>query len=365
MILASVLIFGPFTGAWIACLGMISRKQFKLPIHVSLYNLCQISLAAFLAGKVFKLIGGNFGQIILPEELLPVILASMVYFLVNTILVTLAIAFYKESSIWEAWRVNFRWAIPNYLTLAPLGVLIVFVYQEIGIAGLVLLFLSLLVARHSFSLYIKMRQAYLSTIKTLSQTLDAKDSYTGGHCLRVAELVKDMGKEMELNADKLESLEYVAILHDIGKIGISESILNKPSSLTSEEFEKIKEHPVIGQKIIEDVEFLADYSHVIRHHHERFDGQGYPDGIQGDEISQEARIVAVADAFDAMTTERSYRNSLSTMNAIKELDRNSGKQFDPAVVDALKKVLIKRGEITEMELKKLYQTDTSQKAEVF
>ncbi len=363
--LASIIIFGPLIGAFIASLGTVSTKQWKLPWYVIAFNFFQIAVVAFLAGITFEATGGTFGYIYIPDEIIPLICASAIYFLLNTILVTLAIAFNNDQSIWDVWSVNFRWAVPNYVTLAPLGILIVFVYQEIGILGLILLFLPLLVARQSFSMYMKMREAYLSTIKTLSQTLEAKDQYTSGHSIRVAELAKEMGKNLNLRADKLETIEYIAILHDIGKIGVPEQILNKPASLNTQEFEKIKDHPVLGQKIIEDVEFLSAYSSVIRHHHERYDGRGYPDGLKGEEIPMEARIIAVADTFDAMTTKRSYREAIDKIATLREIELQKSKQFDPQVVEALKKVLLAREAISREDLKRLEEKTTSTEAEVF
>jgi HD-GYP domain-containing protein (c-di-GMP phosphodiesterase class II) len=176
---------------------------------------------------------------------------------------------------------------------------------------------------------------YYETIKSLAKTIDAKDQYTGGHCDRVTEYSLYIGQEMGLKQDELSSLTYGAMLHDIGKIGIAESIITKEGRLTDEEYEAIKSHPEKGFEILKDIHFLKDARLGVLHHHERYDGKGYPHGLKGEEIDKKARIIAIADAFDAMTSDRSYRKALSTEAAIDQLVKNKGIQFDPEMVDIL------------------------------
>ena len=188
-------------------------------------------------------------------------------------------------------------------------------------------------------LYEDLQKNYYDTIKSLILTLEAKDPYTKGHSQRVTEYVLMIAKAISLPPESLEMLEYASILHDIGKIGISEYLLAKKGKLTAEEFQHIQKHPIIGESILEPIEFLADIRPVIRHHHERFDGQGYPDHLQGDSNSLEARILSVADAYDAMTSNRPYREGLSQDEAISELIRNKGSQFDGDIVDIFVQLL--------------------------
>lgn len=178
---------------------------------------------------------------------------------------------------------------------------------------------------------------YYETIKSLAKTIDAKDQYTGGHCDRVTEYSLYIGQEMGLKQDELSSLTYGAMLHDIGKIGIAESIITKEGRLNDEEYEAIKSHPEKGFEILKDIHFLKDARLGVLHHHERYDGNGYPHGLKGEEIDRKARIIAIADAFDAMTSDRSYRKALSTEAAIDQLVKNKGIQFDPQMVDILVK----------------------------
>lgn len=177
-------------------------------------------------------------------------------------------------------------------------------------------------------------EAYKSTIMALAAAIDAKDYYTRGHSQRVMEYALLAGTSLSLLEHELEVLQYASILHDIGKIGIADNILNKPKPLTDREWEIMVQHPEIGTNILKDIPFLEEARTLILHHHERYDGSGYPDGLNCNDIPLGSRLIAVADAFDTMTTERSYRVSLSVDHAIEELYRSSGTQFCPIAVDA-------------------------------
>lgn len=189
---------------------------------------------------------------------------------------------------------------------------------------------------------------YFETIKSLVRTIEAKDLYTGGHCDRVTNLSLDIGRAMELSNADISSLTYGAILHDIGKIGISENVISKVGRLTEEEYGEIKGHPVKGYEIVKDIHFLENARNVILQHHERYDGKGYPFGLAGEEIELNSRIVSVADAYDAMTSTRSYRDALTKESAISQLLKNKGGQFDPKVVDAFINLLSAEVDIEEI-----------------
>lgn len=181
--------------------------------------------------------------------------------------------------------------------------------------------------------YNKLDRSYKFTVQSLSRAVDARDPYTAWHSDRVTRISVDIGRGMNLNGQQLDILELAALFHDIGKIGISDGILLKPGKLTQEEYQIIKTHPLIGEDILRNIEFLKDALPIIRHHHERNDGKGYPDGLTADKIPLESRIIAVADAYDAMTTDRPYRSGMTHAEALKELQDNKGVQFDCAVVD--------------------------------
>jgi putative nucleotidyltransferase with HDIG domain len=183
-------------------------------------------------------------------------------------------------------------------------------------------------------LFRNLQRAYIDTLTALTTAIDAKDSYTHGHSERVTQLSLELGQELKLGRDDLENIRIAGILHDIGKIGIPETILNKPGRLSDEEFETIKSHPDLGVKILRKVEFLSGIIPLILHHHERFDGRGYPAGLAGDKIPLVSRIIAVADTFDAMTSDRPYRKALDERSALEEIERCRESQFDPQVADA-------------------------------
>jgi putative nucleotidyltransferase with HDIG domain len=189
----------------------------------------------------------------------------------------------------------------------------------------------------------RLEAAWLGTAEALAAALEAKDSYTADHASSIADLAVEVGAEFGLDADAQRDLRYGAIFHDIGKIAIPDAILNKPGPLTGPEFEVIKRHPIVGEQILAPVPFLEQVRRIVRHDHERWDGNGYPDGLKGRQIPIGARIVLVVDAFHAMVSDRSYRQGMSEESARLELRKHAGTQFDPDVVDAFLRVLDKRG----------------------
>lgn len=189
------------------------------------------------------------------------------------------------------------------------------------------------------SLYEDIEKSYYSTIRALARAIEVKDPYTHGHSERVTEYALIIAEAMRLDEREKQKLKYAATLHDIGKIGIAGRVLNKPGALTEEEYSHVKTHPLLGDSIIEPVEFLQEPRPIILHHHERYDGKGYPDGLKGEDIPLCARILSVADAFEAMRSDRPYRRALPLAEAVEELKRNGGTQFDPRVVRVFLTVL--------------------------
>jgi response regulator RpfG family c-di-GMP phosphodiesterase len=180
--------------------------------------------------------------------------------------------------------------------------------------------------------YRVLKKAHLDSVKVLAEAIDAKDPYTRGHSDRVRGMSLKIAAHFDFTEERLESLEYGALLHDIGKIGIKDEVLQKKGALTLEEYQYIQEHPLIGVKIVEGIDFFKDKIPVIRHHHEHFDGRGYPDGLAGEAIPLEARIIAVSDAFDAMTSIRPHRGIMPLEDVLVELERCMGTQFDPQIL---------------------------------
>ncbi len=332
-----ILVYGPATAMFITIFGAIVGElmQRKISWYKILFNASQYALSAGLAGVVYQKLGGVVGAVNLSNYIIPAIVCALVYYLVNSNLFIMVIHLAEGISIWSIWKNQLKGIIATYIALAPIGFIMAMVYVSIGIWGIILFFFPLILARRSFELYTKMRKVYLDTIRALAAAIDAKDPYTKGHSERVAEISLALAQELNLSDRDIENIEYTALLHDIGKIGVSDNILGKDSSLTNKEFDKIKEHTVMGAKIIEPVDFLKNSYEAIYHHHEKYNGEGYPDGLKSEDIPLSARIIAVADAYDAMGSDRPYRKKLDKDKKLNELKDQSGKQFDPKVVEAL------------------------------
>ncbi len=195
------------------------------------------------------------------------------------------------------------------------------------------------IAIENARIYENLQDAFVGTIRSLAETIDAKDTYTRGHSERVSLYAEAIARSLGLKGPELQTIRYAGYLHDVGKIGIPDAILSKPGKLTVEEFHVIQKHPVMSEKILKPVKFPFPVQSIVRHHHERYDGKGYPDGMIGEEIPLGARILFVADAYEAMTSDRPYRKALSTAMALSELENNKITQFDPRVVIAFTKII--------------------------
>ena len=195
------------------------------------------------------------------------------------------------------------------------------------------------IALENVRLHHELNEAYASTIAVLADAIEAKDAYTRGHCESVMRLAVEVGRRLELKGEKLDEVRYSALLHDVGKIGVPDGILLKPGKLMAEEFLIIQKHPAIGRDLVARVPTLMRLTDAILHHHEKWDGSGYPDGLAGEGIPLAARIVGAVDAFDAMTTPRPYRDMVSHQDAVTELRRCAGTQFDPTIVDLIDQIL--------------------------
>ncbi|MDR3586494.1 MAG: HD-GYP domain-containing protein [Desulfosporosinus sp.] len=326
------------TSVALASLIIFGKSASNEHIYKRVFNASQYILslaAAYEVMDLFNLTAVGF----YPKSILIYLIAAAVYMVMNMTFVAFGIGLVSNKAPWSIWVVNFRWALPNFMALVPLGFLLALLFKNWGSLGILLLFVPLLMSRHSFQLYIDMRENYLNTVEALVQALEAKDTYTSGHSERVGKLAVVLGEAMEMSDEKIQFLKYAAVLHDVGKIGVSEIILNKEGKLLEPEWDAIRSHPIIGQTIIKGIKFLFDIGHVVRHHHERYDGRGYPDGIRGEIIPLESRIIAIADTYDAITSDRSYRKGSTHDQAIQELQRVAGSQLDPKIVEIFCKVV--------------------------
>jgi putative nucleotidyltransferase with HDIG domain len=230
----------------------------------------------------------------------------------------------------------------NYVLLSAAGVglsYLVFRDGRVGYFALALLVVALVEAYHPYKLLSDQREALYASLALVARAIDLKDVYTGRHSRDASEIAVRIARVMGLPESEVRKIRFAGILHDIGKVGVDRGIIRKPASLTAEEMAAMREHPVIGARILQSIELLSESAEIVRHHHEHYDGSGYPDGLKGEEIPIGSRIVLVADAFNAMTTDRPYRRALTPREALRILEENAGTQFDPAVVRALKSVL--------------------------
>jgi len=350
---AALLYAGPIPGALVALAGAVSPSEVaeRKPLWLVSLNVVQIPLVVLAAGAVYIYTGGVPLSVAANGQfsgvaVMPSVAAAGTLFLLNVLIVSVGIALCRSLTLKDVWRLQHT---ANYFVsfvgLALLGALMSQLIAVAGWIGIVLLLLPLVVARQTFQVYQGLSQAYSETIRSLIAAIEAKDPYTRGHSERVAGYTNLISQAISLAQPEAKMLEFAALLHDLGKIGVHKETLVKRGKLTREEFVQIRQHPEVGKTVLEAVEFLADIVPVVYSHHERPDGSGYPLGLQADEIPRGARILAVADCFDAMTSNRAYRQSLTIQEARLELLRVAGTQLDAGIVDAFLKQIAEERDI--------------------
>jgi len=314
---------------------------FNTPPYKSFFNASQSVLSIGISGIIFYLIGGRPGNF----NILYTLQVVLVYTLVNSLVMSIFFSILNKQNFVRTWISNIRGIIVNLLLVGILGIILFLAFDSYGY-GAVLLFLGpLMLARFSFKQYNELRGTYLETIKAFNELTEAKDAYTGQHSARVEQYAVMLAEYIGLSDKKVSNVRMAAILHDIGKIGIDDAILRKPAKLTDDEYALIQSHPVIGAKIIKKVYFLKDVSEIVEHHHERYDGKGYPSNLKGDEISTESAILSLADVYDAITSNRSYRNPLTYEQAKAEIAKCAGTQFHPELARKFIELMEKSEEV--------------------
>lgn len=333
--------------AFLSLLLWVEYKEGKL-IHIfnssaykRIFNGSAYAISLTLVGLTYNMVTVRYEVLtFLNFNILGIICSVLIYILVSILIYAILMSILENMPITKTIKEN-TWLAVNILGLSPLGILIAAAYQNYGWFAVVIFFGPLLIARYSFKLYLDMRHVYFETISALSNAMEAKDQYTQGHSYRVADYAVGIAEQMGLKANKIEQIRTAATLHDIGKIGVADSILNKNGKLEESEYVLIQKHPELGAKILSGVDFLVEVANIIKYHHERCDGKGYPEGLTDAQIPIEAAILAVADAYDAMTSDRPYRRAMDQSVAIKILLKESGSQFNPIVVKALQEYLSK------------------------
>lgn len=348
LVLCALLLFGPASAALVAATGFtnLSELRSRRPFRILAFNLGQFLLWSTAAGWIYIRLGGPvmsglgvgatpMTSSTAPDTLLPLLVASLVGSLLNMFLAAVGVSILKNQPYMRVITTILQY-LPTQLTIAFVGILMAQV-MAIQPYALVALLAPLFLARRVYQSYASMQSTYLDTIRSLVGALEARDAYTRGHSERVSAYACAIGRSMGLSEDELETVQTAALLHDIGKLAVSPSLLSKPGSLTAHERQLVEAHPLLGGELARRIPAVEPLAESIQCHHERMDGSGYPDGRCGGAIPVCSRILAVADAFDAMTTDRPYRRALTPREAIDELDRCREAQFDSQIVAAFLK----------------------------
>lgn len=317
------------------------RHIFNTSWYVVLFNYCVLSLPVFLGNYFYMILGGEYPINEIFFNLIHISIFCAVVFFGNIVLISILDSILTNKSFLFCLWGNIRLGILNIFIMAPFGLIIASVFEQYSYKGVLLLVFPVLLVRYTFSLYIQAKTQYAQTVDALMRTMEARDKYTEGHSQRVSDISGKIAKELKYNDWKIEDLKIAALLHDVGKIGIDDNILNKPGRLSEEEFNIIKSHPDLGYNILKNVKNLENIIPIVRNHHERYDGKGYPDGKKGEELNLDVFIVQLADSIDAMATDRPYRKSMNEDQILSEIKKHSGTQFHPKIVEAYLRVLEK------------------------
>lgn len=377
-ILVAYLLFGTLGIVLASMVLAISLLiKFRSPFNRFVFNLSNHLLSGTLIVSLVSLTGRSFLDLPAIYQVGTSILAAGILYFVTTWMVALGMGLDLKQPIRQLWNEQFSWLAPYYLGIGLITYALIFGYKHDHITGLLLMTVPMFLLRISQMQYIERTRDVVTELRdknqilkktsqeisdlnegllvTLSEIIDLRDPYVLGHSKQVSTYAANIAKQIGLNDKQSELIRKAGLLHDIGKLGIPTEILGKPGKLTRAEYETVKEHASLGGDLVKNSPSLRPIAQIIRHHHERYDGNGYPDRIAGSRISIEARIVAVADAMEAMTSDRPYRKALKPEKVQAELMKHSGTQFDPLVVDAAIKVL---GQIQENKSANLTPSDS-------
>jgi putative nucleotidyltransferase with HDIG domain len=333
-IVGAMALGGAVAAGWVALIGTTEVREVRgrIPWYGTAANHAGVVLPAVLGGLVADAIRGSSTAAL--DSFVAVMVGAAVIFTLNLVLTSIVVALRSNQSVRVVAMGDWRGISGNAMALAPLGWLMGQMFNVAWWASF-LFALPLYTTRVAYHRFVEMRDMFTQTIGALAEAVDKRDPYTSKHSQRVKQIAVDIGREMRVSAQELEALEWGGLLHDVGKIGVPDNVLLKSDRLTRDERMTMNAHPVLGAQIISPVTKLAPELPIIRHHHEWYNGSGYPDRLIGDEIPKLARILHVADAFEAMTAQRPYRMvPLTAEQALGELRKFAGIQFDPAVVDA-------------------------------
>jgi putative nucleotidyltransferase with HDIG domain len=334
------------------CLGMLVQCAFfaRTRLKIVQVSFSIASMACSIAASFAVCHASLFRS---PEAPLTLLLGATTFFVTNTFSIAIVIGLTEAKNVWTVWREGYFWTFPNYLVGAGVAWAIHETSRRFGWQSSLLLLPILYVIYRSHRLYVdRLQEAkqraeeernhaeevaalHRRTIKTLALAIEAKDQTTSDHLARVEVYAIEVGKELGMSPSELDALRASALLHDIGKLAVPEYIISKPGKLTPEEFEKMKTHTVVGAEILEQVRFPYEVAPIVRSHHEKWAGTGYPDGLSAERIPMGARILSAVDCLDALASDRQYRRALPLNEAIQIVRNEAGKSFDPRVVEVL------------------------------
>src|SRR6266487_3264352 len=352
-VFASVLLFGAAAGTLTVLLEtlVISLwvKRESRTVYRALFNVAAPAVSIWVSGTLFFAYSGIQPYSVHSSPLAvlfgPLAILTVLYFLLNSWLVAIALGLERQQSPLDLWWKNFTWLSVNYFSGASVAALIVTYTGKFDLSTLIIIVPLLVISYLTFRTamgrvedsnqhLVDLNRLYLSTIETLAMAIDAKDQITHGHIRRVQTYAVGLAKHVGVSDERLiKAIEAASLLHDMGKLAVPEHILNKPGKLTAAEFEKMKLHAAIGADILSSVDFPYPVVPIVRHHHEHWDGGGYPAGLKGEAIPVGARILAVVDCFDALTSDRPYRSKMTSAEAIAILREWSGTHYEPRIVE--------------------------------
>jgi len=363
-LVASFILFGPFgTIISSAAYAVTAAIKFRSPLNRLIFNFSNHVIAGMLVNIIIAVGGIFFQDWNVGMQVLYTLASSILVYFITTTLISVGMGIDLKQSPLEIWRDQYKWMALYYLGIGFASYSLIFGYKYANLWGIVFLAVPLLLLRFSQAQYVGHTRDIVNTLRkknreleksadeihelneglltTLSEIIDLRDPYVLGHSKQVGVYATEIASILKIDQRQIELIRKAGLLHDIGKLGVPMALLTKPSSLTPEEYDVIKTHTTLGGDLVKNTPSLRPLEYIIRHHHERYDGNGYPDKIAGDQISIEARIVAVADAIEAMSSDRPYHQALRPDKVKKELIEHAGTQFDPLVVGAAVKMLDK------------------------
>jgi HD-GYP domain-containing protein (c-di-GMP phosphodiesterase class II) len=358
-VIASYVLYGTGIGVVVSLFqaGVNAFTPKRKPLVKAAFNAGSLATSAFVAGELYRLFSPERGDI--AATCIAVAVSALGYFLVNTGLTAGVIALSERQTFFAVWRTNYAWMPVNFLATAAQGAALALASQALGVFGVLVFTLPLAVAWYSFRLYMskssevrarnaelqsvnamlrrtndRLEESHLSVIGALIGALEAKENARAASAAATMTFAVAVAERLGLAEDEVAAIKLGALFHDIGTIGVPETVLRKPGALDEQEWSEVKAHATIGANLLSNVPMLERVRPIVLSHHERYDGTGYPAGLKEDQIPLAAQIIAVADAYQAMTAERPYRAAMSSKDALRELRANAGTQFNPVVVEA-------------------------------